>query len=114
MPQRAYVESGRERQQALGRSFTLSSTRIGLGCDGRNIQLTTLWSSGDAARLRSVVDEIVSLAPEVVVGGSTQVTTALKEKTRTIPIVFVHVADPLAAALVQSLARPGRSRCAGG
>jgi putative ABC transport system substrate-binding protein len=75
--------------------------------DGRNIQIASRWSGGDTKRLRAVADELVILAPEVIVGGSTQVTTALKERTRTVPIVFVHVADPLAASLVQSLARPG-------
>src|SRR5262245_64597132 len=80
----------------------------GLGwIDGRNIQITTRWSAGDDSRIRTVVDELISLRPGVIVGGSTQITTALKERTRTIPIVFVHVADPLAGALVESLARPG-------
>ena len=51
---------------------------------------------------------MVELAPDVILSDATQLTGEFQQKTRTIPIVFVHVADPVAGGLVESLARPGR------
>ena len=57
--------------------------------------------------MRADVAEAVALAPDVIVSGGTQVTGELQKNTRAIPTIFVQVADPLAAGLVQSLAHPG-------
>ena len=78
--------------------------------DGKNVQLIKVEfrsTAGDVHSLKSEAAKLVALAPEIIVSGGTQATIALKEITGSIPIVFVHVADPLAGSLIQSLARPG-------
>ena len=73
--------------------------------EGRNIRVDYRWASGD--RLKAEVAEMVELAPDVILCGATQLTREFQQKTRTIPIVSVHVADPVAGGLVESLPRPG-------
>ena len=72
-----------------------------------NLIIDERWSSGDQEHARSAAAEIVALRPDVVLGQSVAVIKALSSETRTIPVLFVHVADPVAAGLVASLARPG-------
>ena len=91
---------------AYARAFREGLETLGW-VDGKNIQVEYLWTAGDVDRLRSDAGKLVALGPEVIVSGGTQGTVALKEVTRTIPIVFVHVADPLSGGIVQALARPG-------
>jgi putative tryptophan/tyrosine transport system substrate-binding protein len=74
---------------------------------GRNVQIDYRWSAADADRIRKSAPELVALAPDVIVATSSPVTAALLQATRTIPIVFVQVADPVGAGLVASLAQPG-------
>jgi ABC-type uncharacterized transport system substrate-binding protein len=74
--------------------------------EGRNIRADYRWASGDVTRLRADAAEMVDLTPDVILCGGTQLTGILRQNTRAIPIVFVHVADPIAGGLVQSLARP--------
>ena len=74
---------------------------------GRNLQIDYRSSGGDAAAARRYAAELVALAPDVIVTvGSLTIGPAL-EATRTVPIVFANVADPVGAGFVQSLARPG-------
>jgi putative ABC transport system substrate-binding protein len=91
--------------QAYVRALRQGLEKLGW-IEGRNIRADYRWASGDADRLRADVAEMVDLTPEVILCGGTQLTEALRQKTRVIPIVFVHVADPIAGGLVQSLARP--------
>src|SRR6516162_7207100 len=74
---------------------------------GRNVQLDIRWATPDAAKIRQQTTELVALAPDVTLttGGSTMV--ALQQATRTLPVVFVQVPDPVGAGFVDSLARPG-------
>ena len=74
---------------------------------GRNLQIDYRWGVGDAERNRGNAAELVALAPDVVVTSGAAVTAALLQATRTIPIVFVNVFDPVGAGFVQSMARPG-------
>jgi putative tryptophan/tyrosine transport system substrate-binding protein len=74
---------------------------------GRNVQIDYRWGVGDAERNRRNAAELVALAPDVIVTSATAVTAALLQTTRTIPIVFVNVVDPVGAGFVQSMARPG-------
>jgi putative tryptophan/tyrosine transport system substrate-binding protein len=74
---------------------------------GRNLQIDFRWGGGDAARNTSNAAELVALAPDVILTAGTSVLTALLQATRTVPIVFVLVADPVGAGFVASLARPG-------
>ncbi len=74
---------------------------------GDNLRINDRWSAGGQERTRSAVKEIAALNPDVILGQSTAVVEALLSTTQTIPIVFVHVADPVASGFVSNLARPG-------
>jgi putative ABC transport system substrate-binding protein len=75
--------------------------------EGRNVRIDIRWAAGDAERYRKYAAELVVLAPDVVLGVGGTVTAALQQASRTVPIVFVTVTDPVAFGLVASLARPG-------
>jgi putative ABC transport system substrate-binding protein len=75
--------------------------------DGGNVQIDTRWGAGDVDRYRQYAAELVALAPDVVVAVTSPVVAALQRETRSVPIVFVGVIDPVSAGLVASMARPG-------
>jgi len=75
--------------------------------DGRNVRIETRWAPADAERFRTYAAGLVALEPDVVLGTNSAAVAALQQATRSIPIVFVTVADPVGAGLVDSLARPG-------
>ena len=75
--------------------------------EGQNIRTEYRYVSGTADRIREEVAKLASLTPDVILSGGTEVTSALQQITRTIPIVFVHVADPVGAGLVPELVQPG-------
>jgi putative ABC transport system substrate-binding protein len=80
----------------------------GLGwIDGRNLRTDLRWGGGDANRIRAVAQELVSLQPDIILTTSTPTTAALQRETRTIPIVFANVADPVASGIVARLNQPG-------
>ena len=74
---------------------------------GRNIQFTYRWERGDAERMRVYAAELMDIAPDVVLTATTSALAALRRETRTAPIVFVNVTDPVGSGFVASLARPG-------
>jgi ABC-type uncharacterized transport system substrate-binding protein len=74
---------------------------------GRNVRIDLRWGAGDADRFRKQAAELVALAPDVILASSLPVVGPLLQVTRTVPIVFVQVVDPVGAGLVASLARPG-------
>jgi ABC-type uncharacterized transport system substrate-binding protein len=74
---------------------------------GRNIQIDVRWAAGIADRYRTYAAELVALKPDVLVAATSPSVRALQNTTRTIPIVFASVLDPVAAGFVTSLARPG-------
>jgi putative tryptophan/tyrosine transport system substrate-binding protein len=74
--------------------------------EGRNLRLDIRWGV-DPARVQKNAEELVALNPDVIVAASPPAVLALKQITRTVPIVFVAVTDPVALGLVESLARPG-------
>ena len=75
--------------------------------DGRNISIDYRWGAGSVDRLRLFAKELVQLNPDALVTISTPATAALQAETRTIPIVFAWVPDPVGSGFVSSLARPG-------
>jgi putative ABC transport system substrate-binding protein len=80
----------------------------GLGwTDGRNVQMDLRWGGADANRIRALVQELVGLQPDIILTSSTPATVALLRETRTIPIVFANVADPVASGIVARLDQPG-------
>lgn len=75
--------------------------------EGENLHITYRWTGNDPERTQRCVSELVALAPEVILSHSPPATTALSKATRTIPIVFVQITDPVGAGLVANLAHPG-------
>jgi putative tryptophan/tyrosine transport system substrate-binding protein len=75
--------------------------------EGRNIHVDYRLASGDIAQMRSHASELVANPPEVILAEGTSVLAALREATRSIPIVFLGVSDPEGAGVVTNLARPG-------
>jgi putative ABC transport system substrate-binding protein len=75
--------------------------------DGRNIRIDTRWAAGDADRFYRYAEELLALAPDVILASATPSVQALQQATRTVPIVFANVGDPVGMGLVESLARPG-------
>jgi putative tryptophan/tyrosine transport system substrate-binding protein len=75
--------------------------------DGRNVRIDVRWSGGNAADTRKYAAELVGLAPDVILAPGNATAGPLQLTTRAVPIVFVHVPDPVGAGLVDSLARPG-------
>jgi len=74
---------------------------------GRNISIETRGAGGDPAKYRQYAAELVGLAPDVVLAITTASVLALQQASRTLPLVFVQVIDPVGSGLVASLARPG-------
>jgi putative tryptophan/tyrosine transport system substrate-binding protein len=92
--------------QARNAAFLQGLTQLGW-TDGRNVQIETRWAAGDADRIRRHVAELIALAPDVIVPSGSATVGPLLQATRTVPIVFVSVPDPVGAGFVDSLARPG-------
>jgi putative tryptophan/tyrosine transport system substrate-binding protein len=74
---------------------------------GHDVRVDTRWSGGDRARLRKNAADLVGLNPDVVLAGVGPTTSTLQQLTSTVPIVFAQSVDPVGAAFVESLARPG-------
>jgi putative tryptophan/tyrosine transport system substrate-binding protein len=75
--------------------------------EGRNLQIDFRGAAGDTERMQAFAKELVALKPQVILTRSTPVTAALLKQTRTIPIVFTVVSDPVGERFVEGLARPG-------
>ena len=92
----AYIAAFREGLQKLGWT------------EGRNIRIDTRWPiPGDAGSIQRFAGELVALQPDVILSNTTPATAALLQRTRTIPIVFAMVADPVGSGFVASFPRPG-------
>jgi putative ABC transport system substrate-binding protein len=74
--------------------------------EGRNVRFEFRWPDGDPARTRAYAAELVALAPDVIVTGTTPAAIVMRQEPR-LPVVFVNVADPVGTGLVASLAKPG-------
>jgi putative tryptophan/tyrosine transport system substrate-binding protein len=75
--------------------------------DGRNMRMDIRWAGGKVDRIRALAKELVDLQPEVILAISTPVTAALQRETRTVPIVFASVSDPVGEGFVASVPRAG-------
>ena len=75
--------------------------------EGRNVHIDRRWAGGNAAALRKYAAELVALGPDVILSVGSASAGPLLEVTRTVPIVFVIVPDPVGAGIVDSLSRPG-------
>ena len=75
--------------------------------DGRNVRIDVRWAAGDPDRFRRYAAELVGLAPDVILAAAVSSMMPLRQATRSVPLVFVQVTDPVGAGFVASLARPG-------
>jgi putative ABC transport system substrate-binding protein len=92
--------------QARNAAFLQGLQQLGW-TDGRNVRIDYRWAAGNAERFRSYAEELLALAPDVILASASPAVAALQQATRTVPIVFVLVIDPVGAGFVASLARPG-------
>jgi putative tryptophan/tyrosine transport system substrate-binding protein len=86
-------------------AFTQALAHLGW-TDGRNVRIDVRWGSVDINRMRAFAQELVGLQPDIILAAATPATATLQRLTRTIPIVFANVGDPVAAGLVARLDRP--------
>jgi putative ABC transport system substrate-binding protein len=87
-------------------AFTQALAALGW-TDGRNVRMALRWGGGDTNRIRAHAQELVGLQPDIILTQATPPTAALQRETRTIPIVFVNVGDPVVNGVVPRLDRPG-------
>jgi putative ABC transport system substrate-binding protein len=101
---------GLDQNDPLAKSefFAFTQALAGLGwTDGRNVRMDPRWGGADINRIRTLAQELVGLQPDIIVTGGTPATLAFQRETRTIPIVFASVADPVASGIVPRLNQPG-------
>jgi putative tryptophan/tyrosine transport system substrate-binding protein len=103
----AYVDSDSQAQKWT-KTFDRSLQELGWN-SGRNLQLDYRWAGPNPNRLRIDAEELVRLSPDVLLCVATPALIALQHATRSIPIVFANVADPVGQGLIASFARPGGS-----
>jgi putative tryptophan/tyrosine transport system substrate-binding protein len=77
--------------------------------EGRNVQIDCRWAGGDPDMALTFARELIAMMPDVLVPSTNQVTRILQQQTRTIPIVFAFVGDPVGSGFAASLARPGKN-----
>jgi putative ABC transport system substrate-binding protein len=86
-------------------AFTQALADLGW-VDGRNVRMDVRWAVGDTNRTRALAQELVGLQPDVILTHTTPATVAVQRETRTIPIVFAGLGDPVASGIVSRLDRP--------
>ena len=94
--------------QAIVTAFAQALGRLGWNVGG-NIQIDYRFAAGDPALFKTYAAELIGLSPDAILASTPQAVTAFRQQTRTIPIVFVLVIDPVGLGFVQSIARPGGS-----
>ena len=99
-----FYEKGNEKFQAVMAAFRTALEKLGWEND-RTISINYVWSN--MSRLTADATELSAIKPDVIVANGTPVTQALRNATRSIPIVFVEASDPVRNGLVESLAHPG-------
>ena len=101
----AYDENDPEAKTYLS-GFTQGLAQLGW-TDGRNMRIDVRWAAGDVDRARIFAKGLVDLQPDVILASTTPVIAALQRETRTIPIVFALVGDPVGEGFVAGLPHPG-------
>jgi len=101
----AFTANDQESQARIA-AFQQGLQKLGW-TDGSNVRIDTRWAAGDVDLFRRYAAELIALAPDVILANGALALRPLQQVTRTVPIVFVNVADPVGAGFVASLARPG-------
>jgi ABC-type uncharacterized transport system substrate-binding protein len=94
--------------QAFVAAFREGLQRLGW-MEGRNVRIDTRWAALDAEATQRFAKELVALQPDLILSQTTPTTAALLQQTRTIPIVFANISDPVGSGFVASLPQPGRN-----
>ena len=92
--------------QARIDTFTQGLQQLGW-IEGRNLHTDIRWVPANAGLFRRYAEDLIALAPDLVLAHSSPAVAALQQETRTVPIVFIGVVDPVGAGFVSNLARPG-------
>jgi putative ABC transport system substrate-binding protein len=100
-----YAATDRDAQSGLA-LFREELGKLGW-TEGRNIEMEVRAAAGDVESMKRFAKELVALQPDLIVTGSTPATAAMLQQTRTIPVIFVLVGDPIGSGFVASLAQPG-------
>src|SRR5262249_36960245 len=87
-------------------AFTQALANLGW-TDGRNVRMDFRWAGGDINRIRALAQELVGLQPDIIVTIGTAAAVALQQETRTIPIVFASVSDPVVSDIVAAINQSG-------
>src|ERR1700751_642010 len=98
-------ESDVEAQRLL-KAFREGLAQLGWA-DGRDLRIDYRWAGGDVGQIKTFAKELAELSADIMVGYATPSVAALQQETRSIPIVFLSVTDPVGQGLVASLAHPG-------
>jgi putative ABC transport system substrate-binding protein len=94
--------------EAQQRTMSFNGSIRALGwIEGKNFRIESRWVGEDAERFRPYAKELVSLAPDVILAAGTAALMVLAQETKTIPIIFVSVSDPVELNFVTSLSHPG-------
>jgi putative ABC transport system substrate-binding protein len=101
----AYAESNLEGQANVA-AFREELQKLGW-TEGRNLRIDTRWAAFDARAMQRFATELVALQPDLILSPHTPTTAALLQQTRTIPILFVNITDPVGSGFVASFPRPG-------
>ena len=101
----AYAESDSTAQSWLA-AFRAALAKLGW-TEGSNLRIELRWSAADADTMRTLAKELVDLRPNAIFGVTTPAVGALARETRTIPIVFTSVSDPIGSGFAANLAHPG-------
>jgi putative ABC transport system substrate-binding protein len=102
------MAAGENDPEGKSQLFGLMQGLADLGwTDGSTMRMDVRWAAGDVDLMRKFAKELVNLGPDVIISGTTAGTAALQRETRTIPIIFAAVTDPVGSGFVASLPRPG-------
>ena len=75
--------------------------------NGRNVRIDVRWGAGDSSKSRKLAEELIALSPDVILANGSAAVSSLLQSTRTLPVVFTSIVDPVGGGFVNSLARPG-------
>ena len=93
-------------QRTIHAAFIQSLKQLGW-VDGQNVRIETRWAMGEASLIRKNATDVLAHAPDVIVVSGNSTVVPVSQATRTIPIVFAQVADPVGSGFVKTMARPG-------
>jgi ABC-type uncharacterized transport system substrate-binding protein len=103
----AYLESDHDAQSWVS-AFRQELGKLGWA-EGSNVHIDVRWGTADVQVVERYAKELVALQPDFILTVSTPATAVMAQQTRTIPIIFVMVGDPVGSGFVESLSRPGRN-----